>query len=100
MKKSDLIHLVNQNDFYSIWEFRYEICGSFDGFMLIAENVNVQHYENYVTAVDIYGCDDGLIGVSGVFDKNDNVKDYHDIGITCYACEYEAFQTVSYQPKN
>ena len=68
--------------------------------MCTSEGRNIKEHESYSTAVNIYSCDDGLVGVEGVYERFNECSEWVDFGIVCTACEYEAFQTIGYQPKN
>lgn len=65
----------------------------------VAENVNVKEYYNHTIATDVYQCEDGLVGLTGLSAASDSYKEGCDEAIIVTACEYEALCKVDYQPK-
>jgi hypothetical protein len=101
MKKREFIRLAQNIEFYSLPEFSYYVHHNVkDAPICTSEGRNIKEHGSYSTAVNIYSCDDGLVGVEGVYERFNECSEWVDFGIVCTACEYEAFQTIGYQPKN
>jgi hypothetical protein len=98
MKVQDLIELINNN---------VELYHNADAEDLlykhnvkkIAYNLGIDRHRWYETSIDVYKCEDGYVGITGIskiyFERMSSI----DCGVHCYAEEYEPVQITSYKPK-
>ena len=96
MTVKELIDLINNADYYSIWEAEKHF-GS--GVYRVAANVYEDKHRWYVVSTNVYKCDDGYVGITGPSALNSESMVWSDCGYPCTAEEYEAFNTISYKPK-
>lgn len=96
MKIQELIDAVNSQEIYSLWDL--------DNFIpnlpeCIAEGLEKDKSWLYDTAVNVYKCEDGFVGIWGVYHNYEDCscKDYE---ITCIATEYKEVPSVTYVPKH
>lgn len=84
MKVKELITLVNNNFFYSLHDLveieNFPEC--------VDEGLELDQHRRYSTAVNVYKCEDGYVGIYGVYQNFSEQQDYKDIGIKCLAEEY------------
>ena len=80
MKREEFIRKVNEGNFKSLSGVRYE----FD-VKLVEANQNVDSHRWYSMARDVYECEDGFVGVSGVFQSFSEAQTCDDIGVSCEA---------------
>ena len=92
MKKRDLIHFIMEKKFLGLLYLP-------DTWTCVKSRINTQICGGYAVATNVYECDDGFVGVTGVRWVY-NHKTYNELGVPCTAEEYEAIQTVEYVPKN
>lgn len=92
MKKQDLIHFINEKKFPSLLHLP-------DSWTCVRSRINTQICDGYSIATNVYKCDDGFVGVTGVRCVY-SYKSYDEVGVPCTAEEYEAIQTVEFIPKN
>lgn len=95
MKVKEFITLVNNNCFYSLHNL-VEIENLPE---CIAEGLELDRHRWYSTAVNVYKCENGFVGVFGIYQSFSEYQDYKDIGIECVALEYEEVPSVTYKPK-
>ena len=95
MKVKELITLVNNNFFYSLHDLdeieNLPKC--------VAEGLELDQHRWYSTAINVYKCEDGFVGIWGIYQSFYEYQDYKDIGIKCVALEYEEVPSVTYKPK-
>ena len=96
MTVKELIDLINNANYYSIWEAE-EHFGT--GVYRVAANVYEDEHRWYVVSTNVYKCDDGYVGITGPSALNSESMVWSDCGYPCTAEEYEAFNTISYKPK-
>lgn len=98
MTVKELINIVEENPMLSLWEF--EEC-YVDNMPVkrVASGLETDEHRWYSTAVNVYQCEDGFVGVRGAYQSFSEQQDWQDIGETCTASEYEEVRTVSYRPK-
>jgi hypothetical protein len=96
MKVKEVIEKCSSENIWSLCEFEEE----FSELKLVASNLNVDRYRWYEISTNVYECEDGFVGVSGVSQLYSEMMSYSDCMCECTAVEYESFTTVSYKPKN
>lgn len=97
MKVRQLIDLINkENDLYTLEE-AYDIIPS--NIERVKSGLELDKYRWYSKAVDVYKCEDGYVGVSGVYDIYSETDSPMDIGVSCSASEYQEVLTVTYKKK-
>ena len=95
MKKQDLINLINNTEeLYSLSEVEDIIPKEVK---CVAEHLNIDNYRWFSVAVDVYACEDGYVGISGVYQLfSENMCD-SDCDYLCEASEYEKVITTTYK---
>ena len=97
MKVKELKDLINQeDDLYSLWDAEDIIPR---GITKVANGLDLDQRRWFSTATDVYKCEDGFVGVNGVFQVFSEGMPYSDCGRLCVAFECEAVQSVTYKPK-
>lgn len=93
MTVQELINLITENRFYSLLEVEDAIdCKK------VASGLELDKHRWYSKATDVYKCDDGFVGVKGVYQSFSDMQDWRDIDVLCEAEEYKEVQTVTYEP--
>lgn len=101
MKVEELIKLINNNkDLLSLDDVEDFIFGSIsEEPEIIAKGLYEQKHRWYSTAVDIYKCEDGFVGVRGGYIIFAESSSWEDMCVSCVASEYEEKPSVTYVPK-
>lgn len=94
MKKQELIDIINNGEFYALWEISVRNC------KIVAKEINIVSHDWWSYATNVYKCEDGFVGVSGVnwIDFENHFKTTRDIDVRCKATEYEAKLDIVYYP--
>lgn len=98
MKKKEVIDLINNEDEL------YHNCDAEDllnehGIEQVAYNLNVDRHRWYEIITDIYKCEDGYVGITGLGKLYSEMMSPSDCDVHCYAEEYEEVTTITYKPK-
>ena len=96
MKVEEIIDLVNKEPLYSLWDAEDVIGGKAKQ---VASGLKLDEYRWYSTAVDVYQCDDGFVGVWGAYQSFSEMQTWQDIDIVCEASKYKEVQSVTYEPE-
>lgn len=98
MKVKELIKLVNGSDepIYSL----YNLEDFIELPKCVAMGLNYDKHRWYALATNVYECEDGFVGITGVDESYSEDQTYSDIGVECEAEEYEEIQTVTYRIKH
>jgi hypothetical protein len=96
MTVSEFIDFVNSSNFYSLGEVE-DVA---EGVKRVASGLDLDEHRWYSTAIDVYKCSDGFVGVFGAYQSFSEAQMWSDIDILCEAEEYEEYTTVSYRPKS
>ena len=95
MKVVEVIEKVNSKDYWSLWEFEEE----FPDLKLVASDLNVERDRWFEISANVYECEDGFVGISGVSQVYSEMMSNSDCDRPCTAVEYEAYPAISYRPK-
>lgn len=93
MKVADVIAKVNSEKYWSLFDFEDNF-----GLNCIASDINVDRHRWYELSTNIYCCDDGYVGVSGIAQCFNECSSPVDMDCPCYAEEYVPIETVQYVP--
>lgn len=96
MKVQEIIDLVNKEPLYSLWHAEDVIRGKAKQ---VASGLNLDEHRWYSTAVDVYQCDDGFVGVWGAYQSFSEMQTWQDIDIVCEASKYKEVLSVTYEPE-
>lgn len=97
MKVEEFIGMINENEFWSLWEVDDSDLG--EGFERIESGNDLDEHRWYSTAEDIYKLEDGYVGVWGLFQIFNEINCANDFEIKCYAYEIEPVPSVKYVRK-
>lgn len=64
----------------------------------VAQGLELDEYRWYSTAVNVYECENGFVGVYGVYQIFSEETDPSEIGIQCVARLYKQVPSVTYKP--
>lgn len=97
MKVKDLIELINNSEnLYCLGDAEDIIPRDIE---CVASELDVDKHRWFSTAVNIYACEDGYVGVYGVNTIYSEYMAPRDCNYPCGALEYEPVQITSYKPK-
>jgi len=97
MKVQEIIDLVNNKHLYSLNDVKNVIGNKAK--QVTRQRTNVGNCMPYSTAIDIYKCDNGFVGVWGISQLFSKEETLEDMGVVCQASEYRKEVTVRYWPK-
>jgi len=110
MKVKDLIDIVTNNAFYSIWDVDEYLHDNHNEWLqpVSKDNKSIEYLQEvdindeayYVAATVLYKCDDGVVGIHGVYWVPDDNIEYIDLEELCTAKEYVLENKLVYVPKN
>ena len=95
MKIAEVIEKCSSKNIWSLWEFEEE----FPDLKRVASDLNVERARWFEHATNVYECEDGFVGVSGVAELYSEMMSWDDCGCECTAVEYEAIPSITYKPK-
>lgn len=108
MKVKDVIDAVTNKPFYSLYdvdEYFYNNYGEWlhplsydDKSVEYLQEVDLNDEGYYITATILYKCDDGVVGVRGVYYNYENI-DASEFEELCTAKEYVLVNKQVYSPK-
>jgi hypothetical protein len=97
MEVQDLIELINNSkDLYCLGDVEEIIPKDID---CVAEELYVNKHRWFSTAVNVYACKNGYVGICGVNTIYSEHMSPRDCNYPCGALEYEPVQITSYKPK-
>lgn len=97
MKVQEVIDLIDDSTIYSLAELEWD--GYLPKCKCVARGLNLDEHRWYSVATNVYECEDGFVGVTGVYQSFSESQTWKDIGVPCYAEEYIATPTITYKPK-
>lgn len=98
MKKEELINLINESNFKSLWETDEEIYQYTEG--MVAEGLKLNEHRWYSTAINVYKVEDGYVGVRGAFQSFSEMQSWSDIDYDSTAFPMKAVQSITYIEDN
>lgn len=99
MKVAELIEAINGQGLCSLWEVQDIYSRGDNAPKRVAEGLSLDEHRWYSTAVNVYECEDGYVGVYGAYQSFSEMQSWEDLGVFCEASEYEPVQTITYKPK-
>ena len=69
------------------------------GVKKIAHDLDIDRHDWYEIATDIYKCEDGYVGVTGLSNIYSSRMCSSDCNVLCYAEEYEEVKMITYMKK-
>ena len=97
MTTEELIEIVNNNKIPSLHCLCVYV--DMDQITLLAEGLYLDEHRWFSTAVNVYECIDGIVGIRGTYQSFSEQADWSDFGFECLAREYEAVPSVTYKPR-
>ena len=95
MTKEELIDLINNSeDCYSVWDAEDLIPGSVKR---VAKWLEPESFRWFLTATNVYKCEDGFVGVYGVIDLKSEMIGYVDCDIKSQAFEVKQVPGMIYE---
>jgi len=91
MKVSDVIAKVNSSKYWSLYDFESNF-----NLRCVATDLTVDRHRWYELSTNVYNCDDGYVGVTGIAQCYDECTSPVDMDCPCYAAEYVPIETVQY----
>lgn len=99
MKVAEFIEAINSKGMCSLWEVHDTYGYGDNAPKRVAEGLSLDEHRWYSTAVNVYECEDGYVGVFGAYQSFSEMQNWEDLDVTCEASEYEPVQTTTYKPK-
>lgn len=96
MEVQEIIDLVNKEPLYSLWDAE-DVIGK--NAKKVASGLKLDEHRWYSTAVDVYQCDDGFVGVWGAYQSFSEEQAWEDIDVVCEASKYKEVPSVTYEPE-
>jgi hypothetical protein len=96
MKVKEVIEKVSANEYWSLYEFEEEF-----NLEVIDTCVKpIDYHRWYEVSTNVYRCEDGFVGVSGVVQLFSEQMCYEDCLYKCTAEEYKQILAPKYVPLN
>lgn len=93
MKVNEVIDLCKSHNYWSFWEFE-EDCNA----EAIVRDLNLDRMRWYEVSTNVYKCEDGFVGVTGVSNLYSEMMSWDDCDFKCEAEEYFPVQSIQYVP--
>lgn len=93
MKKQELIDLINNANCCSLWKAEDIIPIDVPQ---VAEGLKLDEHRWYSTAINVYKCEDGFVGVWGAYQSFSEMQMWEDLDVICEAFPMKEIQTVTY----
>lgn len=97
MKVKELIDVVNNGCFYSLWQIEHN-----DAQFLpkkVADDLEIEEHRWYIVTTTVYECEDGFVGIRCATSLKSEMMDWSDTDEVATAYEYEPIQITSYKRK-
>lgn len=96
MKVAEVLEKVSTNEYWSLYEFEEEF-----NLEVIDTCVKpIDYHRWYEVSTNVYKCEDGFVGVSGVSQLYSEMSSYEDFFHKCTAEEYKQILAPKYVPLN
>lgn len=93
MTKQKLINQVNEAHYMSLWEAEDHIPREIPQ---VAEGLKLNEHRWYSTAINVYKCEDGFVGVWGAYQSFSEMQMWEDLHVICKAFPMKEIQTITY----
>ena len=93
MNREQLIEFVNNSHFKSLFEAEDNIPS---GINKVASGLDLDEHRWFSTAIDVYRCEDGFVGIQGAYQSFSEMQSWSDIDWDCTAFPMKEIQTVTY----
>lgn len=93
MKREELIKMVNEAQCHSLWQAEDIIPREIPQ---VAEGLKLDQHRWYSTAINVYKCEDGFVGVWGAYQSFSEMQMWEDLDVICEAFPMKEIQTVTY----
>ena len=93
MNKQELIDLINNAYCHSLWPAEDIIPGNISQ---VAEGLKLDQHRWYSTAINVYQCEDGFVGIWGAYQSFSEMQTWEDLDIICEAFPMKQVQTITY----
>lgn len=94
MRVAEVIEKVSSENIWSFWEFE-DSCK----LKKVAKDLDVERCRWFELSTNVYECEDGFVGVTGVAEVFSEMMDYSDCDCPCTAVEYVVENRPFYVPK-
>lgn len=94
MKVAEVIEKVSSENIWSLWEFE-DLCE----LKKVAKDLDVDRLRWFEISTNVYECEDGFAGVTGVSEVFSEMMSNSDCGWPCTAVEYVVENRPYYVPK-
>ena len=93
MKRSELIEMVNDAHYKSLFEAEDNIPSEINK---VASGLELDEHRWFSTAIDVYECEDGFVGIQGAYQSFSEMQSWSDIDWDCTAFPMKAVETITY----
>lgn len=93
MKKQELIDLINNAHCCSLWKAEDIIPIDIPQ---VAEGLKLDEHRWYSTAINVYKCEDGFVGVWGAYQSFSEMQMWEDLDVICEAFPMKPIETITY----
>lgn len=93
MKRNELIDLINNAYCHSLWQAEDIIPIDVPQ---VSEGLKLDQHRWYSTAINVYKCEDGFVGVWGAYQSFSEMQMWEDLDVICEAFPMKEIQTVTY----
>ena len=93
MNVKEVVTKVNSSKYWSLYDFESNF-----NLKCVASDLNIYRHRWFEEATNIYSCDYGYVGVTGVAQCFEECASPVDMNCACYAEEYKPIETVQYVP--
>jgi hypothetical protein len=98
MKVEEVINLIDNTDELYYTSDAEDLLSKYN-VKQVAYGLNVDRHRWYDIVTDVYKCEDGFVGITGLGQLYSEMMTPSDCDVYCYAEEYEEEQTITYKRK-
>lgn len=99
MKVEEVIKLINEQDELYSLSYAEELLSK-HGVEQVMYGLDLEKHRWYEISTDVYQCEDGFVGVTGLGTMFSDMMLPSDCDVHCFAEEYEPVQVVAYRRKS
>ena len=97
MKVNELIEFIENHSIPSLYHLEdYEEMNNVER---VASGLDLDQHRWYSTAINVYKCDDGYVGIRSGYQIFSEDGGFEDLDIKTIACEYEEIMAPTYKRK-